>query len=171
MALLSTEQDLELLYRAHGSRLLRYCTGILGNQADAQDAVQNVFIKAWEKRGSLRQEAAVKSWLYRIAYRTCLDMLRSRRDTEELTDRISVPEEDRGLSEDLREALLQLKPLDRAILEERILDEMSYAQLAAVHHLPQAALRQRYSRARRKLEALLTEDGKKQTGGMVNDVR
>ena len=43
---MQTEQDLEQLVRAYTPALLRYCTGILGNEHDAQDAVQKTFIKA-----------------------------------------------------------------------------------------------------------------------------
>ena len=156
---LKTEEDLELLVKENSASLLRYCTGILGSVADAQDAAQTVFIRAWEKRASLRQKTSIRSWLFRIAYRVCLDELRRRRVTEELTEWPELsyePEFDGGMSEALSAALEALSPLDRAILEERILEEMSYRELSAIHRLPQAALRTRYSRARKKLYKLLT---------------
>jgi len=75
---MQTEQDLEQLVRAYTPALLRYCTGILGNEHDAQDAVQKTFIKAWQRRYTLRDgENNTRAWLYRIAYRTALDMLRA----------------------------------------------------------------------------------------------
>ena len=70
---MQTEQDLEQLVRAYTPALLRYCTGILGNEHDAQDAVQKTFIKAWQRRYTLRdRENNTRAWLYRIAYRTAL---------------------------------------------------------------------------------------------------
>ena len=51
---LQTESDLERLVRRYQEMLLRYCTGILGNREDAEDAVQTAFIKAWKKRNSLK---------------------------------------------------------------------------------------------------------------------
>ena len=51
---MQTEQDLEKLVHAHTAALLRYCTGLLGCEADAQDAVQKTFIKAWQQRRTLR---------------------------------------------------------------------------------------------------------------------
>ena len=78
---MQTEQDLEKLVHAHTAALLRYCTGLLGCEADAQDAVQKTFIKAWQQRRTLRGDGTdnERAWLYRIAYRTALDMLRAAR--------------------------------------------------------------------------------------------
>ena len=47
---MQTEQDLEKLVRTYTPALLRYFTGILGSEHDAQDAVQQTFIKAWQRR-------------------------------------------------------------------------------------------------------------------------
>ena len=51
---MQTEQDLERLVHAYTAPLLRYCTALLGSEAEAQDAVQSTFIKAWLRRGSRR---------------------------------------------------------------------------------------------------------------------
>ena len=71
---MQTEQELEKLVHAHTGELLRYCTGLLGCEADAQDAVQKTFIKAWQRRHTLRHDGTdnERAWLYRIAYRTAL---------------------------------------------------------------------------------------------------
>ena len=62
---MQTEQDLEKLVRTYAPALLRYCTGILGSEHDAQDAVQQTFIKAWQRRHTLREgENNIRAWLY-----------------------------------------------------------------------------------------------------------
>ena len=152
-----TEQDLERVVHEYQDALMRYCTGLLGSQQDAQDAVQTTFIKAWEKRQSLRNDKALKSWLYRIAYRASIDLLRRRPAETELSDDLEAPEKDSGLSEALEEALNALKPLDRAILEERLLEEMSYEEISRIHRLPQTTIRARVSRAKKRLRILLKE--------------
>ena len=77
---MQTEQDLEKLVHAHTAALLRYCTGLLGCEADAQDAVQKTFIKAWQQRRTLRGDGTDNecAWLYRIAYRTALARIHGR---------------------------------------------------------------------------------------------
>ena len=158
---LQTESDLERLVRCYQEMLLRYCTGILGSREDAEDAVQTAFIKAWKKRNSLKRGASLKSWLYRIAYRASVDLLRTRRPAGELPEDLSAETpgggED-GFSDTIRNALGTLSALDRAIVEERILEEMPYEEMAAIHRMSAAALRRRYSRARQKLQALLTKE-------------
>ena len=158
---LMTESDLEQLVRRYQEPLLRYCTGILGNHEDAEDAVQLAFIKAWKKRESQKNSESLRSWLYQIAFRTALDLLRTRKQTDEIPDSLAEeahPEQETGFSDATTAALCALNVLDRAILEERILEEMTYKEMAAIHRLPEATLRRRYSRARQKLQALLTKE-------------
>ena len=155
---MQTEQELEKLVHAHTGELLRYCTGLLGCEADAQDAVQKTFIKAWQQRRTLRGDGTDNecAWLYRIAYRTALDMLRAARRAANYPTP-EPREQDPGISDELRAALNALSPLDRALMLERVLDGMDYAALARIHGLPAPYLRTRYSRAKAKLAAILKE--------------
>lgn len=120
---MQNEQDLEKLVHAHTAALLRYCTGLLGCEADAQDAVQKTFIKAWQQRHTLRHDGTdnERAWLYRIAYRTSLDMLRATKRAAAYPTPEPL-EQDPGISEELRAALNTLAPLDRALILERVLD-------------------------------------------------
>ena len=109
---MQNEQDLEKLVHAHTAALLRYCTGLLGCEADAQDAVQKTFIKAWQQRHTLRHDGTdnERAWLYRIAYRTSLDMLRATKRAAAYPTPEPL-EQDPGISEELRAALNTLAPL------------------------------------------------------------
>lgn len=100
---MQNEQDLEKLVHAHTAALLRYCTGLLGCEADAQDAVQKTFIKAWQQRHTLRHDGTdnERAWLYRIAYRTSLDMLRAIKRAAAYPTPEPL-EQDPGISEELR---------------------------------------------------------------------
>ena len=84
---MQTEQDLEKLVHAHTAALLRYCTGLLGCEADAQDAVQKTFIKAWQQRRTLRGDGTdnERAWLYRIAFNECLNFLNKQRAENQLS--------------------------------------------------------------------------------------
>ena len=149
---MQNEQDLEKLVHAHTAALLRYCTGLLGCEADAQDAVQKTFIKAWQQRHTLRHDGTdnERAWLYRIAYRTSLDMLRAIKRAAAYPTPEPL-EQDPGISEELRAALNTLAPLDRALILERVLDGLDYAALACIHGRPAAYLRTRYHRAKKQL--------------------
>jgi len=58
--------------------LTGYCHRMLGSAFEADDAVQEAIVRAWENAGAFEGRSAVRSWLYRIATNVCLDMLRSR---------------------------------------------------------------------------------------------
>ena len=66
----------DLLHRAHEHRreLLGYCYRYLGSASEAEDAVQETLTRAWSKADTFREEAALRTWLYRVAVNVCADM-------------------------------------------------------------------------------------------------
>src|SRR5471030_797501 len=73
------------LIRRHHARVLGLCVSMLGPSA-AEDAAQEVFLKAYDRLKDFRRDSAFSTWLYRVASNHCLDALRrdARRRTESL---------------------------------------------------------------------------------------
>lgn len=70
-----THLDLQLLEKMK-PELTAFCYRMLGSIDDADDAVQEIFIRVWQSWSSFRQDSSPKTWIYRIASNLCLDKLR-----------------------------------------------------------------------------------------------
>src|ERR1700757_3079356 len=69
---------LERQFELHRSELTGYCYRMLGSPFEAEDAVQDTFLRAWRGFKRFEGRAALRSWLYSIATNVCLDMLNGR---------------------------------------------------------------------------------------------
>ena len=154
------EQAFEEVYRRYCGPLYRYCTSILGDPQEAEEALQSAMFNAYRSLSDSRREVALRPWLYRIAHNQCLDMLRRRRESQEL----SGLEEERGprveeqvvMREDLRQLgrdLAALAPEQRAALMLREMSGLSHAEIATALDATPAAAKQLIHDARRNLVA------------------
>ncbi len=147
------EQALNEAVALYGQPLLRYCHHILCDYHDAQDAVQTTFIKAYDNHKRFQPGTSLSAWLYRIAYTTCVDMLRRRR--LQLMSPPPAAVDPDYIGEDVRRALNTLTPEQRALVYSRVIEQRSFDALAVIYGKPAATLRKRYERARKKLAQAL----------------
>ena len=73
------EMEFERRARACIDKLFRVCYSILPERADRDDAIQEALIKAWRKRGTLKDDAVFEGWLMRIAINECRNVLRHKK--------------------------------------------------------------------------------------------
>src|SRR5438876_11302437 len=69
----------ERLYEAHGARMKSIAANLLGDLADAEDAVQETFLKVYRSAASFRGGSMLSTWIYRVLVNCCYDLLRKRR--------------------------------------------------------------------------------------------
>ena len=103
---------------------------------------------------------SLSAWLYRIAYTTCMDVIRKKKFQIILHKDIKekeVIDEGAYMSEELKDALLQISPKERALIFSRILDEKDYSELEIIYNASAQTLRKRYERAKKKLAKALRE--------------
>ena len=152
------EMDLETMFEVHGKKLLRYCSVLLRGYHEAQDVVQETFLKALTKKS----HSELAPWLYRTTYNNCIDILRKRkwlRFFADEKDYVASYNMEDGMNEEVREALNVLTPEERALVISRAIDDLDYAQMVLIYGANSAALRKRYERAKKKLANALREQG------------
>jgi RNA polymerase sigma-70 factor, ECF subfamily len=116
--------DAAELYRRYGDMVLSRCRMLLGNEADARDAVQIVFLQVHRNKDGFRGDARPSTWLWRIATHTCLNGLRTqRRRPEDPVEDIAV------YGDSLLDAVEVRDLLDRALHGE---DETT--KLCVIYH-------------------------------------
>jgi RNA polymerase sigma-70 factor (ECF subfamily) len=144
----------EALVRHHQAAVYRIALRMLGSEADAQDATQETFVRAWRGLKRFRRESTVSTWLYRIVTRRCLDMLAARRPTEDLQIELAAridPADTAEQRERLRavtRAIAGLPDEQRAALVLREFEGLSYDQVADVLNTSVSAVKGRIHRAR-----------------------
>ena len=133
---------------------------------DANDVLQNTFMKAWLSLDSFRGEASVSTWLYRIAFNESLTHLSKQRDTVSLTD--EEGEEARTLESDpyfdgdevrlmLEKALQTLPDKQRIVFNLKYFDEMKYEDMSKMLETSVGALKASYHLAVKKIEAFFEQ--------------
>jgi RNA polymerase sigma-70 factor (ECF subfamily) len=129
---------------AHRIELTGYCYRMLGSAFEAEDAVQETFIRAWRGLGRFEGRSKFRSWLYRIATNVCLDMRGASQRRARPVDLSAAGTTDQGLGPPLSEATwIEPVPDDRAIAAGGDPADVAVAResirlafVAALQHLP-----------------------------------
>ena len=168
-AVAGNRQSLEELFRRHGPTAYRVSYRLLGNEADALDAVQDGFIKALGALPQFAGRSSFKTWLLRVVSNAALDLGRQRGRRETLAletlhngdlGAVGDPAPDHGLEcEDLRrklnEALEQLPLAQRQTFVLHAEAELSYREVADTLGISIGTVMSRLFYARQKLRTIL----------------
>jgi RNA polymerase sigma-70 factor (ECF subfamily) len=127
------------IYRKHGERMKSIAYHQLGNRSDAEDAVQETFLKVHRAAAGYNGEAAFTTWLYRILVNTCYDMLRkrSRRIRETPIDELVADVRPADAVDDvkrmaLRKLLHDLPEQRRTVFSLFEIEGLSHAEIAGI---------------------------------------
>jgi len=167
------ERALREAYDAHGSLVFAYCTRNLASRADAEDAMQQVFVAAWQGRDRFdATKGSLPGWLLGIARHKVADQARAAGRRSDLVDRqaavaVVADASGGGGSADAPEVVLDrlvvgnalagLPDEQRRILELAFYDDLTHTQIAQVLGLPLGTVKSHIRRGLGRLRASLEE--------------
>jgi RNA polymerase sigma-70 factor (ECF subfamily) len=139
----------------------------LGNHDDAQDAAQDAFLKCWRARASLSEVRNLRAWIFRVGLNAAKDLQRNawRRRARPLNPNVepgpasdvspTLALEDKETVEQVRQALLQLRPEEQAVFLLRQNGDLTYEQIADLRNTPVGTVKTQMRSALQKLRRVL----------------
>ena len=138
---------------------------IVLSHEDANDVLQNVFIKVWSNLQNFQGKSSLSTWLYRIAVNESLDFLRK----QKLADKVSADEDvsvaSRLMSDEyfdgdevqarLQEAVARLPEVQRMVFNLKYFEEMKYSEMSQILNTSEGALKASYHLAVKKITEYL----------------
>jgi RNA polymerase sigma-70 factor, ECF subfamily len=170
------------LVRLHGKRVYNTVLRILGDQAEAEDVSQEVFLKMYQNIGKFRGDAKLSTWLYRLSINNALNRVRARKrrmyhktfslDAAVRTEEGEVPQEHPDTNPDPRqilesrdtqrlvqEGISKLPDDQRTVIVLRDIQGLTYNEIAGILDCNEGTVKSRLHRARMALKDILKEVG------------
>lgn len=154
----------ERLYELHGARMKSIAANLLGDLAEAEDAVQDSFVKIYRSAASFRGGSRFSTWVYRVLFNSCYDLLRKRRRRPEPaegieTSRLAAPATDHPLRLSLEACLRDLHPKRRAVFLLFEVEGFTHREVGDILGFPEATSRTLLFEAKRDLQRSLWKSG------------
>ncbi|MBL7720301.1 MAG: RNA polymerase sigma factor [Flavipsychrobacter sp.] len=171
------EKAFRQLYELFSDRVYQSCLLYMQNEAEAEEALQDIFLQVYQSAASFKGGSTVQTWIYRIAVNKCLDKLRYKkrvkrfafisslihRETGELLhdpgdfQHPGVLLENKDKSAHLFRALRELPENQHAVFVLKQLEGMPQKEIAQVLNVSEKAVESLFQRAKAKLRAVLSE--------------
>lgn len=166
------EKSFEILVKRYLRPIYGYAAGIVGRE-DADDVVQEAFVRVWRHLSTFDTRRVFKTWLYRIAHNAAIDLLKKKRPVafselergedgptmeetiEDDADPISEMLDKKDAATHLRKALDALPIQQRTVLKLHYLEELTYAEIGETLDEPLDTVKSRARRALVTLKKLL----------------
>ena len=163
------DKEFNALVEQYSEQLYWHVRSLVNSHEDADDLLQEIFIKVWKALPSFRGESSVVTWLWRIATNEALGFLRKQKVRAALSfssidhEARRVPDSDPWFDGDdaqrrLAKAVAALPPKQRAVFCMRYFEEMPYEQISSVTGTSAGALKASYHLAAEKVRVSVEED-------------
>ncbi len=157
------ERAFQTLVKTYQERLYWHIRKMVMNHDDADDVLQNTFVKVWRSIGNFREESSLYTWLYRIATNESLTLIHANKrrglmpmnDASEylMNNLASDPYfEGNEIQKKLQEAILLLPEKQRIVFNMKYFDEMKYEDMSQILDTSVGALKASFHHASKKVE-------------------
>ena len=155
------ESGIRMVMQKYGEPVYWHARRLLVSHDDAQDAIQETFIKVYRSFHSLKEAKALRSWIYRIATNEALRFIERNKTPRLLTESIDDSATDIAAADytdytdleavKLQKAILSLPPKQQATFNMRYYDEMEYQQIAEAMETTVSTVKVNYHLAKEKI--------------------
>jgi len=166
----SESERLGLVFAENRGALLQMLTGVLGSADDAQDVLQEAFLKCWRVRRRIHRVRNLRAWIYRVGLNAARDFQRNawRRKSRPLPELVPLPDLstvppcdqllNREALDRVRQALGHLRTDEREVFLLRQNSDLTYDEIAAQRRAPVGTVKTQMRAALHKLRAALRHD-------------
>lgn len=162
----TSKKAFDTLMRTYGEQIYWQIRKMVSSHEDANDLLQNCFIKAWNNLQNFRGDAKLSTWLYKIAVNETLNFLNKERQRHNITEEgdasmlLANLESDEyfdgdQLQVDFQKAIARLPEKQRLVFNMRYFDEMKYEKISEILGTSVGALKASYHHAVKKLSSML----------------
>lgn len=158
-----------LLVREYQERVYWHVRKMVIDHDDADDLVQEIFVKVWKNLTSFREDAKLFTWIYRIATNECLTFLKKKKRkffvpiNDVQTELSNMLDNEPNISGDevqmkLQKALLTLPDKQRMVFNMKYFEEMKFKEISEITKTSEGALKASYHHAVKKIEEYINKD-------------
>jgi len=154
--------NFEQVYNEYRPRVYRLCMGYVADEAQAEDLVQEIFITVWQNLHTLKNEAYVGTWIFRIASNQCLRTVQNTRKKKQvvpLPETTNTTPETEERIQTLYRCIAELEETDR-ILISLVLEDLPQAEIAAITGFTEGNVRVRVHRIKERLSKKMQANGR-----------
>lgn len=166
----SARTAFDKLMQSYGEQIYWQIRKMVISHDDANDLLQNTFLKAWNNLGNFRGDAKLSTWLYKIAVNESINFLNKERknqstqlDSDDESDSFLIRNlqaddyfDGTQLQLDLQKAILMLPEKQRLVFNMRYFDDMKYEQISEILGTSVGALKANYHHAVKKIEEYIS---------------
>lgn len=163
----TVEKGFEMLVRQYSEPLYWKIRHFVLTHDDADDVLQNTFIKAWTNLAQFKGDSKISTWLYRIAINESLDFLRKQKAATNISADADLSVANRLMADDyfdgdrtqalLQEAIARLPEVQRTVFNLRYYDEMKYSDMSRMLGTSEGSLKASYHIAVQKITAFFNQ--------------